>query len=269
MRLESRCSTENLDTDSECLRIVQTNPRRVHACDSDGLQDAIPTNNNGSDSWHFDPFPAQNLPTTSIVFSRTSEDIALLSESVRKFEEDIEVSRQRIQELELALGRSALDRKPVLASGSAPPARTVPGNDLNQEQRARVAARVKLYCSRDRTKNTICAWHDSRRSNPRPVYQRTTPAGYLDCGCTYEEALFEESLARHGVGSCLPGEAVRMDPALRNPLLRLLRDTFAYSDGEFERDPATGEWVEGEGARLWEEKAAARTLSTGRGGGRS
>ena len=241
----------------------------MHACDSDGLQDAIPTNNNGSDSWHFDPFPAQNLPTTSIAFSRTSEDIALLSESVRKFEEDIEVSRQRIQELELALGRSALDRKPVLASGSAPPARTVPGNDLNQEQRARVAARVKLYCSRDRTKNTICAWHDSRRSNPRPVYQRTTPAGYLDCGCTYEEALFEESLARHGVGSCLPGEAVRMDPALRNPLLGLLRDTFAYSDGDFERDPATGEWAEGEGARSWEERAAARTLSTGRGGGRS
>ena len=45
------------------------------------------------------------------------------------------------------------------------------------------------------------------------------PAGYLNCGCTYEEALFEESLARHHIGSYIPSETVRMDPALRNPLL--------------------------------------------------
>jgi hypothetical protein len=65
-------------------------------------------------------------------------------------------------------------------------------------------------------------------------------------------ALFEESLARHGVGSYHPGEMVRMDPALRNPLLKLLETRFGYVDGDFERDPNTGLWVEGEGADLWE-----------------
>jgi hypothetical protein len=82
----------------------------------------------------------------------------------------------------------------------------------------------------------------------------------LNCGCTYEEALFEESLARHSVGSYHPGESVRMvrpltsplavpiliteqDPALRSPLLKLLLWRYGYKDGEFERDPR----VEGEG----------------------
>ena len=65
-------------------------------------------------------------------------------------------------------------------------------------------------------------------------------------------ALFEESLARHGVGSYHPGEMVRMDPALRNPLLKLLETRFGYVDGDFERDPASGLWTDGEGAELWE-----------------
>jgi len=43
-----------------------------------------------------------------------------------------------------------------------------------------------------------------------------------------------------------------MDPALRNPLLKLLERRFGYVDGDFERDPSTGHWVEGEGAELWE-----------------
>jgi hypothetical protein len=81
------------------------------------------------------------------------------------------------------------------------------------------------------------------------------PAGHLNCGCTYEEALFEESLARHNVGSYHPGETVRMDPALRNPLLRLLQTRYAYRDGDFERDSKTGDWLPGEGPTLWELKA--------------
>ena len=83
------------------------------------------------------------------------------------------------------------------------------------------------------------------------------PPGYLNCGCTYEEALFEESLARHNVGSYLPGENVRMDPALRNPLLKLLKKRYGYRDGDFERDPGTGEWLDDEGPVKWEAKAVA------------
>jgi hypothetical protein len=65
-------------------------------------------------------------------------------------------------------------------------------------------------------------------------------------------ALFEESLARHGVGSYHPGEMVRMDPALRNPLLKLLESRFGYVDGDFERDSDNGLWLDGEGHELWE-----------------
>ena len=78
------------------------------------------------------------------------------------------------------------------------------------------------------------------------------PPGTLNCGCTQAEALFEESLSRHGVGSYLPGDNVRMDPALRNPLLRLLETRYGYRDGDFERDPVTGQWMENEGPERWE-----------------
>lgn len=46
-----------------------------------------------------------------------------------------------------------------------------------------------------------------------------------------------------------------MDPALRNPLLKLLQQRYNYKDGDFERDPVTGNWVEGEGHAYWEARA--------------
>lgn len=42
------------------------------------------------------------------------------------------------------------------------------------------------------------------------------------------------------------------DPALRNPLLKLLQWRYGYKDGDFERDPASGGWVDGEGEQAWE-----------------
>ena len=55
-----------------------------------------------------------------------------------------------------------------------------------------------------------------------------------------------------------------MDPALRNPLLRLLKRRYGYKDGDFERDPTTGEWVEGEGAAVWEQQANSGSSSRSR-----
>ncbi|KAL1744174.1 hypothetical protein HDZ31DRAFT_82905 [Schizophyllum fasciatum] len=127
-----------------------------------------------------------------------------------------------------------------------------PSPAFQHEWRARTDARVRQFCALNRAGNALCAWHDSRRER-RAFPPRMAPAGHLNCGCTYEEALFEESLARHGVGSYHPGESVRMDPALRNPLLQLLRERYGYRDGDFERDPRTGDWVEGEGAARWEQ----------------
>lgn len=118
----------------------------------------------------------------------------------------------------------------------------------------RTDARIRYLCSLNRAGNALCAWHDSRRER-RAFPPRNAPPGYLNCGCTYDEALFEESLSRHQVGSYLPGETVRMDPALRNPLLKLLQRRYGYQDGDFERDHRTGEWFDGEGPAKWEQLA--------------
>lgn len=130
--------------------------------------------------------------------------------------------------------------------------------------RARTEARVKRFCSLNRAGNALCAWHDSRRER-RAYPPRLAPPGYLNCGCTIEEALFEESLARHDIGSYHPGDSVRMDPALRNPLLKLLQQRYGYADGDFERDPITGHWIEGEGPELWEATLASNTPARRRG----
>lgn len=121
---------------------------------------------------------------------------------------------------------------------------------------ARTNARVKRFCTMNRAGNSLCAWHDSRRER-RQYPARHAPPGVLNCGCTYEQALFEESLSRHGVGSYHPGDSVRMDPALRNPLLKLLEERYGYRDGDFERDPRTGSWKDDEGHDKWESLLAA------------
>lgn len=127
---------------------------------------------------------------------------------------------------------------------------------FQQQWKARTEARKKMFCSLNRAGNALCSWHDSRRE--RRVYPpRNAPPGRLNCGCTFEEALFEESLSRHAVGSYLPGETVRMDPALRNPLLKLLQERYGYKDGDFERDPISETWRAGEGPEVWEQKAAS------------
>ncbi|KAB5590879.1 hypothetical protein CTheo_5694 [Ceratobasidium theobromae] len=75
------------------------------------------------------------------------------------------------------------------------------------------------------------------------IYREIYTHPDLNCGCTFNEALFEQALAAHGVGSYYPGESVRMDPALRTPLLKLLEWRYGYKDGDFDRDPATGQWI--------------------------
>ncbi|KAJ1302043.1 hypothetical protein OPQ81_000877 [Rhizoctonia solani] len=138
----------------------------------------------------------------------------------------------RVVELEGEKNKDAAE--PAQSDKSASP-------EFQRSWDARTEARIKRFCSLNRAGNALCAWHDSRRER-RSFPPRMAPPGHLNCGCTYEEALFEESLARHGVGSYHPGESVRMDPALRNPLLKLLQWRFGYKDGDFERDPKTGVW---------------------------
>ena len=197
------------------------------------------------------------------------DELAQLRTKVRELEFVNDLVQLRVVELEnerakLMTGGSDSKSSSGSSSGSSPSrSSTLLGGsdgtpppsdpDFAGSWEKRTEARVKRFCSLNRAGNALCAWHDSRRER-RAYPPRMAPPGTLNCGCTFEEALFEESLSRHKVGSYLPGETVRMDPALRNPLLSLLQWRYGYKDGDFERDPASGRWVEGEGAGVWQHK---------------
>jgi len=166
-------------------------------------------------------------------------------------DDEVNRLRRRVRELELECARN----RSIIES-----LRPSPSSSFQESWRARTAARKLIFCSPNRAGNALCAWHDSRRER-RAFAPRQAPPGFLNCGCTAEEALFEESLSRNNVGSYLPGEAVRMDPALRNPLLRLLEKRYGYKDGDFERDPNMDCWAQGESPSDWEHKAQSGQFS--------
>ncbi|KAJ7463645.1 hypothetical protein FB451DRAFT_458033 [Mycena latifolia] len=186
--------------------------------------------------------PPSVVPTYPPVDPREAEILRL-----RKRVHELEQLTQRTEDKSLELGYTELIERFLFPTSTPAPATT----GFQASWKARTDARIRQFCALNRAGNALCAWHDSRRE--RRVYPpRMAPDGYLNCGCTYEEALFEESLSRHGVGSYLPGDTVRMDPSLRNPLLKLLERRFGYKDGDFERDPHTGDWLPGEGPAVWE-----------------
>ncbi|KAI0264726.1 hypothetical protein BC834DRAFT_970657 [Gloeopeniophorella convolvens] len=203
--------------------------------------------------------PTTAIPSGTRPSRPTDDELRYLRNKVRELELINESARLRIRELESELANPAPSGSYSSSSisGLPAPAPQLPTSpSFAASWKARTDARVKLFCSLNRAGNALCAWHDSRRER-RAHPPRMAPPGHLNCGCTFDEALFEESLARHDVGSYHPGESVRMDPALRNPLLKLLQKRYGYKDGDFERDPATGNWVDGDGPGPWEARALA------------
>jgi len=177
--------------------------------------------------------------------------------SSSSLDDEVQRLRRRVHELERELNRSRStieNLRNTRTSSGLPVASSSQLASFQSSWHARTEARKRVYCSLNRAGNALCAWHDSRRER-RAYPPRNAPPGHLNCGCTYEEALFEESLARHGVGSYLPGDMVRMDPTLRNPLLKLLQRRYGYKDGDFEHDPVSLMWAEGESPSAWEKKA--------------
>ncbi|KZV99547.1 hypothetical protein EXIGLDRAFT_220048 [Exidia glandulosa HHB12029] len=165
--------------------------------------------------------------------------------------------RQQVTELQamvtqLQAERGQLYRELSAVGAPAHPAFMQPM--FHQDWHRRTEARKKLICASNRAGNTLCAWHDSRRER-RAYPPRMAPNGMLNCGCSEEEALFEESLARNGVGSYRPaGDQVRMDPGLRKPLLDLLKRRYGYKDGDFEIDVTSGTWRDEEDGNAWENR---------------
>lgn len=158
-------------------------------------------------------------------------------------ETEIRRLRKKVKDLEAIVATTPVASAPANVSPA-----------FRQSWKRRTEAREKMYCSLNRAGNALCAWHDSRRER-RKYPPRNAPPGVLNCGCTHEEALFEESLARHAVGGYLPGASVRMDPELRGPLLRLLQKRYGYKDGDFDYDPQTMQWHDDQDPESWERQA--------------
>ncbi|KAG8732747.1 hypothetical protein FRC11_011106 [Ceratobasidium sp. 423] len=196
--------------------------------------------------------PSLAVPSPPGSRDQLENELSSVRAKIRELEFMNDLLQLRVVELESEKNKEASEP----ASDNSSP-------EFQRSWDARTEARIKRFCSLNRAGNALCAWHDSRRER-RSYPPRMAPPGHLNCGCTYEEALFEESLARHGVGSYHPGESVRMDPALRNPLLKLLQWRFGYKDGDFEREPKTGGWVEGEGEQAWENRPHAASGSSSR-----
>ncbi|EPS97972.1 hypothetical protein FOMPIDRAFT_156543 [Fomitopsis schrenkii] len=196
----------------------------------------------------------------------SSDDTRRLYHRIRELEAERDAALHRAHHLEQELTRRASGFASSFQAGSSLPSPmptpTLPSM-LEENWRMRTEARKKIFCAVNRAGNALCAWHDSRRER-RAYPPRNAPPGVLNCGCTHEEALFEESLSRHGVGSYHPGESVRMDPALRNPLLKLLQNRYGYRDGDFDFDPASRMWLNGEDGAYWERQLAAGAAHTRR-----
>ncbi|PAV19065.1 hypothetical protein PNOK_0590900 [Pyrrhoderma noxium] len=189
--------------------------------------------------------PLQTTPSPPTAYASPNDDPEKLKMIIRELQTRIQELSSQAEHLHSQVNASRFAQS-LNSSGPIP---TSPQMEASWNRRTE--ARVRKFCSPNRAGNALCAWHDTRRER-RAYPPRMAPQGTLNCGCTVEEALFEESLARHSVGSYLPGDSVRMDPALRNPLLRLLQQRYGYRDGDFEREPLTGAWQENEGPERWE-----------------
>ncbi|KAL5514234.1 hypothetical protein ACEPAG_2322 [Sanghuangporus baumii] len=201
---------------------------------------------------HGTPSPPNTFAAPSS--SSSTSEVERLKQYIRELQNQNQELSSRVEQLQSEVNVARIEQASRLMSPGealASSSYNLSSRHMDESWRRRTDARVRKFCSPNRAGNALCAWHDTRRER-RAYPPRMAPAGTLNCGCTVEEALFEESLARHGVGSYLPGDSVRMDPALRNPLLHLLETRYGYRDGDFERDPLSGQWLENEGPERWE-----------------
>jgi len=150
--------------------------------------------------------PAIGFGAEHVTYSAWPSSSSDASDEVRRL-------RQRIHELERELNRSRStieNLRNTMASSDLPIASSSQTTSfLSPSWHARAEARKQICCSLNRAENALCAWHDPhRKCRAHPL--RNAPPGHLNCSCTYEEALFEESPANHGVASYLPGNMVHM-----------------------------------------------------------
>jgi hypothetical protein len=182
-----------------------------------GSNDPSPPTSSGMVAPYTEQYYPAQYPRTVGTSSPSADPFEAYQRRIKELELVNEQNRLRIKELEHELARDGSSWSGRQASSMvtpAPAASVSPSFEVSW--RARTEARIRQFCGLNRAGNALCAWHETRRER-RAYPPRGAPAGILNCGCTYDEALFEESLARHGVGAYYPGDSVRMDPHLRNP----------------------------------------------------
>jgi len=131
--------------------------------------------------------------------SDASDEVRRLRQRIHELERELNQSRSTIENLRNTMVSSDL---PIASSSQT-------ASFQSPFWHARAEARKQICCSLNRAGNALCAWHDPHRKC-RAYPLRNAPPGHLSCNCTYEEALFEESPAHHGVASYLPGNMVHM-----------------------------------------------------------
>jgi hypothetical protein len=224
---------------STALYMYESSPSRNHSPESH-----LSVSSTGSPQQYPERFNTASYTPGDVLLPMEAANVSYSQISPS---EELTFLRERVRQLEEECRRAKLVLDRLCKHAHRPPL----SHSFQVGWQARTAARMKRFCSPNRAGNALCAWHDSRRER-RAYPARNAPDGFLNCGCTYEEALFEESLSQHGVGGYFPGEAVRMDPALRNPLLRLLKERYGYKDGDFEHDPMTETWMESQSPEDWQ-----------------
>jgi len=170
----------------------------------------------------------------------------MLTHRVAELEGQLEVAQQQLLLLSPAgtVNPAHLTMVTPAMPMAAPTTLRRPGDHKQRTER-----RSTLRKLLNRNGNRCCAWCEPRRERRR-YGPRQAPDDQMTCGCTVEDALFEESLARNGIGS-MDTSRQRLDPELRRDLLALLKNRYKYQDGDLDFNHDTLEWESGGNAESW------------------
>ena len=190
--------------------------------------------------------PLAILPDEVLTTPSTAEDVIRIPTTITELQQQLEPTEPRIQLQNPVL---TIDPAQLSLAHTARPA-TAP-NTLKrpQDHRQRAERRKMLRKTLNRNGNRNCAWCEPRRE-PRKYGPRRAPENKMTCGCNFEDALFEETLAWNGVGS-MDTTQQRLDPKLRHALLVLLKKRYRYQDGDLDFDHDKLEWMSGGNAASW------------------
>jgi len=188
-------------------------------------------------------------PSVTLLISPAAA-IQMLTIQVAQLERQLQATQQQLQAQTPA---GTMNPAHLNMANNLPPPTARTTLSRPRDHQKRTERRKSLRELLNRNSNRCCAWCESRRER-RKYGPRQIPEGQMTCGCSIEDALFEDSLARNGVGS-IDTTRQRLDPELRRNLLSLLKKQYKYQDGDLDFDHDTLEWSSGGDAVSWMARA--------------